>query len=85
MIDVNRNALGIQASSFRHDCDVNRIYRRSSTFSNSEGDAIDKLNDCLKYYNDFSSNLNNVFRSTANYLIKASFNIYSCEEDNTKH
>ena len=85
MIDVNHNALGIQASLFKRDSNINRINMRSSAFSNSSGDAIDKLNDCLKYYNDFSSNLNSVYSSTASYLTKAAFNIRSCEDDNKRH
>ena len=61
-----------------------RVYMKSSEFTNSDGDAIDKLNDCLRNYNNFCSNLNSVYSATASYLSKAAFNIYLCEEDNAK-
>ncbi|MBO7424792.1 MAG: hypothetical protein J6U23_03885 [Clostridiales bacterium] len=82
MISVNRYNFANQSLKFESECGNNKVTERTEEFSNSEGIAIEELNKCFKSYNDFCKNLNNVYSSTSNYLMKASASIEACEADN---
>ncbi len=68
---------------FTKECYDNQVTTKPELLTNSKGDAITEINNCLTGYDYFRSNVNTLYTSTMNYLQKAYNNLEACEADNT--
>ncbi len=82
MIDVNQEELDKTIKMFETDRSAHHINDTSEKLSKSEGKAINEINDCLRSFDDYCANINDLYTATSNYLNKVLNNIDLCEEGN---
>ncbi len=68
---------------FAQECNDNQVTTKPELLTNSKGDAITEINNCLTGYDYFRSNVNTLYKSTMSFLQKAYNNLEACEADNT--
>ncbi|MBO7453191.1 MAG: hypothetical protein J6U54_22900 [Clostridiales bacterium] len=82
MIDVNQAGLDQMIRLFETDRSSHHIYDTSEKLSKSAGKAIDEINNCFTSFDDYCTNINNLYTATSSYLHKVAYNISLCEESN---
>ena len=82
MLHMNWQGYKQNMDFFVTECNDNQVTTKPELLTNSKGDAITEINNCLTGYDYFRSNVNTLYKSTMNYLQKAYNNLNSCEADN---
>ncbi|MBO7453186.1 MAG: hypothetical protein J6U54_22875 [Clostridiales bacterium] len=82
-INFNQYGFDKQLGSFDSLMGTAKISGKTDRLTGSEGQAIDRLNECLDNYDQYCEYLNEVFAATSAYLHKVSKNINDCEEGTT--
>lgn len=82
---ANLRSLTSGVAQFGSEKNKNEITERAEMLTNSDGIAIDAVNECLGSYNSFCNNLDRVFASTEKYLQQALENLEEVEKDNARN
>lgn len=82
MIDVNLAGLNQMIGLFDSDLSAHHISDKTNKLTKEEGAAIDEINACFDSFDNYCTNINNLYSATSSYLHKVSYNINLCEEGN---
>ena len=76
--DIFKAATG----DFAKDSEANVITKRADLLTNSNGEAITAINECISSFNDLCDSINTYYAATLTYLRKVSNDFKACERDN---
>ena len=81
-IHINYDLYANDLSMISSEASSNKVTAKAHPLQNCKGPAIEKINNCMKAYNDFALNLNSLYEATANYVEAVYNNTQAADKGN---